>query len=369
MATLNSWQKLSRVGIGDFGNGSDGVLSSATIPTLTKDSCSGTATSATLTTTGSTFANGDVLYIHQTRGTGVGQDEINKVVSGGGTTTLTLLVPLKNTYTDSGNSQAQAIKVLQYTDATVLAGTWTGPSWNGNVGGIFPFAVSKTLTVTGNLVLKGSNGVQANYASDCTGGGFYGGRQSYAGEGTTGPVVNQSSANGNAGGGGDAASGGGVGGGYGGHAVAGANGGSTGNGGTTGKGGATSGAADLTNITFGGPGGGGDASGADSGGQGASSGGIFPIFAKNIVVTGSINTNGATGGEGGGSLGMRGGNSTGGSIRLVCDTATLGTELVTSTGGRIAIHHSGTVTGTTSPTFTDVTDTSLGKSAFRGAMI
>jgi hypothetical protein len=60
---------------------------------------------------------------------------------------------------------------------------------------------------------------------------------------------------------------------------------------------------------------------------------------------------------------------------VVCQTAALGTNALVSTGGaggtgsggnggggsvgRIAIHHSGAITGTTNPTFTDVEDTTL----------
>ena len=72
-----------------------------------------------------------------------------------------------------------------------------------------------------------------------------------------------------------------------------------------------------------------------------------------------------------------GGGGAGGSCLIACQVATLGTNVITATAGtggasggaggnggngsvgRIAIHHSGTVTGTTNPTFTDVSDGSL----------
>jgi hypothetical protein len=67
MATLNSWQKLDRVISGKpFGSGVDGSATISSDPN-TRDTCTGTATSTTLTTGGSTFANGDVLLIHQTQ--------------------------------------------------------------------------------------------------------------------------------------------------------------------------------------------------------------------------------------------------------------------------------------------------------------
>src|SRR3990167_921371 len=159
MAILNAWQRIDRVVSGKpFGDGSDGALSSATIPTMLVDSCSGSATSTTLTTAGSTFANNDILLIWQVRGTGVGQWEVNKVASGGGTGTLTLSQALNYTYTDSGDSQAQAVKISQYTNVTVQTGTWTLEDWAGNTGGVLVFAANGTLTVTGTISANGGVG-------------------------------------------------------------------------------------------------------------------------------------------------------------------------------------------------------------------
>ena len=77
-----------------------------------------------------------------------------------------------------------------------------------------------------------------------------------------------------------------------------------------------------------------------------------------------------------------GGGGAGGSVLVVCATATLNTTKITAAAGSggvggevngsnggagiIAVHHSGTVTGTTSPTFTDTTDTSLVEVASSG---
>lgn len=255
MAVLNDWQKLDRVLNGQpFGNGVDGAYSSATIPTLTKDSCSGTATSTTLTTTGSTFANGDVLLIHQTRGTNCGVWEINRVSSGGGTTSLTLQIALNYTYTDSGASQAQAVKVPQYTDCTVQSGTWTVPTWDGNVGGVAPFAIKGTLTVTGTISAMGNNasgrtpGSGTGYSGGIGGGGSS--DPGTQGEGEVGAGAQSTAANGEGGGGGASPAGWGGAGGAGSTNAA-------GNGGTTGGTGFQTVSDLTTHFVFGGGAGGG----------------------------------------------------------------------------------------------------------------
>jgi hypothetical protein len=388
MATLNSWQKITRVQTGQpFGSGGDGAYSSATVPTLTKDSCSGTSSSTTLTTSGSTFANGDLLLIHQTRGTGVGQWEINKVSSGGGTTSLTLQTALQYTYTDSGSSQAQAIKIPQYTDVTVQSGTWTIPAWDGNTGGILVFGATGTVTVTGDITGTGTAGVNGANTSPSNGGGFVGGiskaspsTQAVQGEGSAAAGSASTSANGNGGGG--AYSGDGIaGGGGGGNGVAGSNGTDQASATVKGTGGSTSGAADLTTMTFGGAGGGGASNGDADSGSGGNGGGILVIFGATISVSGTINVGGGNGGTTGSSSADNtgGGAGAGGSILIGCDTATLGTTKLLASGGtggvgfrsggdggagRIAVHHNDTVTGTTTPTFTDTTDTDFaGQSA------
>lgn len=363
MSALNSWQRIDRVLPGfPFGNGADGAYSSATIPTLTKDSCSGTSSSTTLTTAGSTFANGDVLLIHQTRGTGVGQWEINRVSSGGGTASLTLQTALHYTYTDSGASQAQATKIPMYTNVTVQSGTWTTSTWDQNKGGILTFASNGSVTVTGTVTANAK--------------GFRGGsnteidpkpNQSQAGEGTGGDVVAQTGANSSGGGGGynngnngvDYGSGAG-----GGHASAGTDATVCSGAGTSGTGGSSVGSADLTTMVFGG-GGGSKSDFQASGPNGGNSGGAIIIFAKNIASVNAITNNGGNGAT-------QSGGGSGGSILLVCQNATLGSAVITASGGtggssgggagsdgRIAVHHSGAVTGTTSPSFTDVTDGTL----------
>lgn len=361
MAILNQWQKLTRVLPGKiFGNGSDGAYSSTTMPTMTVDSCSGSATSTTLTTAGSTFANGDVLLIHQSRGTGAGQWEVNRVSSGGGTTSLTLQTALNYTYTDSGSSQAQAIKIPQYTNVSMATGTWSLDAWDKNTKGILVFACKGTFTLNGTV-----NGTGKGYiygvASDVA--------QGQTGESATGDCLTQRGQNGAGGGGG--LDGGGGGGGY-------ANSGATGSGPQAGAGGDSLGSADLSTIYFGAGGGGAGGSNATNGGTG---GGTVIIFAKDIAVTGSVAVNGN--GSSNSAIGT-GGSGAGGSVLIVCQTATLGSNLITSlagtpgTGtrpggqgsvGMVAVHHSGTISGTTNPTFTNVLDTILVENNFLGAMI
>lgn len=397
MANLSEWQKLTRVSMGlPFGNGSNGSYSSATVPTMTRDSFSGTINQVTIVTSGATFSNGDILLLHQSRGTGVGQWEVNKVVSGGGTPTLTLLKQLKYTYTDSGASQAQAIKISQYVNVTVQAGTWGVPSWNGDTGGILVFAVKGTLTITGTISTNGGNGgttgnVENGQVAGGIGGGFYGGyayvRKNSAGhggqgEGTVGGGDNQANeANGSGGGGGETLTEHDVGGGAGGgNADAGTGGGGT-NGGTGGTGGTSAGSSDLITMVFGGGGGGGSSNTTTTGnnGSGGSGGGIVIIFVKNIVtIVGAITANGGLAGNTGeGVSWSRGGDGAGGSILIVTSIASIGTNRITAAGGtngnagsagRIAVHHSGTVTGTSNPSFSDVTDGTLVEASYSGIL-
>lgn len=367
MANLNAWQRIDRVLQGQpFGNGQDGAYSSATIPTFTKDSCSGTSGTTTLTTAGSTFANGEVIMIHQSRGTGVGQWEINRVLSGGGTSTLTLYVALNYTYTDSGASQAQATKIPMYSSVTVQSGTWTIPSWDANKSGIAIIGCKSTFTVTGSIVGTGAGFAGGSANTTDRAGGFQG-------EGTSGAGSQTNTQNGNGGGGGQGNTGAGT-------QVSGAGGGNggAGVGGSYQTGGDAVGTADLTTLDFGGGGGGGGTNssggGGERGGAGGAGGGILILFTKDIVINGSIACNGNNGSNTAGSSSGGGAGGGGGSILIGCQTATIGSNLMTATAGsggtggangynggagRIAIHHSGAVSGTSNPSFTDVTDITL----------
>jgi len=379
MALADS-QKISRVLTGKpFGDGKDGAYSSATIPTMTVEGCSGSAAGTTLTADGTTISDGDVVLIHQSRGTGAGQWEINKVASGGGSVNLVMKENLVYTYINSGASQAQITKIPQYTTVTVQAGTWNVSSWNGDQGGILVFAANEATTVTGTINGAGGNGSAGTPSgAGGTGAGFRGGQGmnsaiSYSGEGTLGAQRQNTAANGNGGGSapnsGDQQKGG-----AGGNAAAGGAG--------DGAGGAAAGNATLTNMVFGGGGAGSKKPSVNTTGGGGCGGGIIAIFTKDITVTGSITTKGGNGGVD--SHGGAGG-AAGGSTLIECETATLGTAKITSAAGiggtgdngagptgsvgRIAVHHSGDITGTTSPTFSDTTDDSLVESTAGGAFL
>jgi hypothetical protein len=341
-----------------YGDGSDGAYSSSGNATdaPVDSSCSGTVDTTSLSATNASFANGEPILIHQSRGTGAGNWELNQIASyvAG---TITTVSPLKNTYTDSGASQAQVIQLKQYSSFTQNSGhILTAKAWNGNVGGIIAFLCNGITTITGNLV--GSNK------------GFVGGQSvssgdGYAGEGTTGASTIQKTANGNGGGGGEA---GGHGGG-GGNALAGSPGATTGQ---EGAGGNQVGTASLVNMNLGG--GGGSGAGFSTGqGTGGIGGGIVIIITKTLAeITGAISLSGQAG-TGGPNRASGGG--AGGSCLLKAQTATLGTTKITASAGaggtspggnggtgsvgRIHLDYLTSYTGTTTPTLDVTQDASL----------
>jgi hypothetical protein len=361
---LNSWQKIDRVLPGQpFGDGKDGAYSTASIPVFVKLSCSGTAASSTLTASSTTFENGDVIKIHQTGGTGAGQWEINRVASGGGTTTLTLSSPLKYTYTDSGSSQAQAVEVFRYTTVTVPSGTWTIPAWDGNVGGLFSFAAKTSTTITGTIMAssKGGRAGQSG-AQDGT-------PPMYSGEGSNGWRTGTSNTSEYYGGGGTGSD---YQAGLGGGGANGTNGGTPTDAGQ-GNPGVAYGNAGLTSMLFGASGGGCTAGGDSSGGTGGAGGGMITIYTREITITGSIISAGASGVN---ISGGPGGGGAGGSILIEAGTATLGAGKITASGGartkndytdysgaggsgRIHLDYFSSYTGTTTPTIDVSQDSSL----------
>lgn len=378
-----------------FGDGSDGALTIST--NTTEDpidsSCSGTEGTKTLTATNTSFAAGQKILIHQTRGTNAGTiqyTEIESYTAGTITTTDNLDISFNST----GDNKAQVRVMPQYTDVTINSGiTYTAKAWNGTVGGILAFYANGTLTVTGTITGKGK--------------GFRGGLGGYlnpasiphsgaSGESPTGPSVAGQSATTDAGGTVSPvspANGAGGGGGRGSRGQDGASGGAGGshadkaeagdpkNGVTPTYAGGASGSAIgdslLTNIQLGPAGGGGGKGKDNTGSNGGNGGGIALLFAKDIVVTGSINFDGddaSTSGDQGG-----GGGGAGGSISFKCQTLDVGTELVTSQGGAgrarldperggggdgsngiIHAYYLTSTTGTTTPTFISTEDTSLG---------
>jgi hypothetical protein len=371
MAKLGAHQLLTRVRPGQpFGNGNLGAQSGSGSWSTTHKSCSGTSTSTTLTLGSSGFTNGDVILIHQTRGTGVGQWEVNMVASGGGTTSLTLTNALNYTYTDSGDSQAQVVLVQEYSTFNPSGTLTLGQTWTGDIGGVAAIAAQGKMTMDEifSVVGKGFVGSAGGHNVDAN-----------QGEGTAGAGSASASANGNGAGGSLAAVdiNGGNGGGHAAAGTAGSN--------SFSSAGGIAGSADGSTTVFGGAGSGAETSlgtvtGSSSGSNG---GGIVFLFVKELVVTGAINASGAAvSGEQGESSTSRtttGGSGAGGSVVICCETATLGTGLVTASAGatltasgaqpftggagavgRIAVHYgSSIISGTTTPSATTQQDSRL----------
>jgi large repetitive protein len=358
-----------------YGTGSDGAktVSSSADYDGANAGCSGTSGATSLTLdAASSFADGDLVLIHQTRGTGVGTWELNKIASGGGSTSLTLTHSLINTYTDSGASQAQIVELKQYTTVTVNSSqTWTAPVWDENKGGIIAFLADTSVTVTGNISAtgKGHLGATTPYGDSA-----YTGQ----GEGTGGTRNAQSaSANGNGGGSSFTASGLKAGGGGGGNASTGTTGSNAGSS-TGGVGGNAAGDAGLVTMVMGGGGscGGYDGSGGDRY-NGNKGGGIVLIISPSITVTGTVVADGETNAGSGGSNVGGGGGGAGGSILYKGKTLTLGSNLTSSLGtsgrtgvggsgsggagsnGRVHADYATSLSGTSNPTIDSRVDSSL----------
>jgi len=345
-----------------LGNGSDGVIALGSYTPL-KYTCSGSSAASSLTATG-TFSAGDRLFIHQSRGTGAGYYEDNRVASYT-TGTITLVHPLEHTYTDSGNSQAQ---VLVVKEASSVTGTITAPAWDGNVGGVFIIACNGVFNGIVSANAKGFRGGIG--ASDYDG---------YQGEGYPGYGVKTSptnrTANGNGAGG---ASGSNntskqmPGGGGGGHAVAGTIGNDPASQGTPGAAGGAIGTATLTSLYFGGGGGGGAGRHGGGvtwwdGGTGGTGGGIIVVYANSFSSTASLIMNGANGGVGETGDSGAGGGGAGGSGLMKCVKGTIGSSKITATAGTGGASEAGagaagririescSLSGTTSPTASTAT--------------
>lgn len=326
-----------------------------------------------LSATNPSFAPGQCILIHQTRGSGAGNWELNKILSYSAGT-IVLKYPLQNTYSDSGASQAQVIVLKQYLSVTVNAGvTWAAKQWNGDTGGILAFLCKGTVNIIGNWSADNAGFIGGTSYNST--GGVQG-----QGEGTAGAGANLKTSNGNGGGGGRAEYGtqSWAGGGGGGNATAGGV-GSGRNGEPNSDGGWAAGSADLTNIVLGGAGGG--AAKNSSNVNGGRGGGILFAACADFIVSGFLYSRGGNGGGlDGGPTGSGGG--AGGSILLKCQNATLGSGLVNVGGGtggpssygtpggngsvgRIHLDYSKSYTGTTSPTL-DVTQDPKIKPFLRG---
>lgn len=236
-----------------YGSGADGAYAPSTGTDAPIDSaCTGTISTTSLSATNASFAAGQFILIHQTRGSGAGQWELNKIASyvAG---TITLAYPLQFGYVTG----AQVLVMPQYASGNIAGGvTITGKAWDGSVGGIYAKFCNGTFTIAGAIVssAKGFRG-----GAGTTGNGVQLGTQiAFAAEGTSGATVSQNAANGNGGGGAwrngtdQLAAGGG-----GGNGTTGTTGGSQ-SGSFGGVGGASSGSANLTTMSLGGGGGGGE---------------------------------------------------------------------------------------------------------------
>jgi hypothetical protein len=303
--------------------------------------------------------------------------------------------------------------------------TLSANAWDGNKGGIVAFKASGTVTInaTGNISANslgytgapiiangstggnggtsicgtggtGSPGAGGNGAAGGGGGNYGNGGSGTCGGGGGGNVGGSGSAgSGGSGGGGQADKAGAGGGGYGtagGGGLGSVNGtaggtNTSGNGGSGGAwnggggGGGTYGSTDLTKLYLGSGGGTGGRHPDSTPGSGGSSGGIVFISANTLSVSGTITSTGTGGGNGSGSLGGGGGGGAAGSIKILGNTLALGSNLVTATGGsggtgttgynggaggngRIAAGGS-YLTGSTNPTYTDITPASYHTSA------
>lgn len=356
-----------------FGDGSDGDYSSSGNATdaPVDSSCSGTSGTNSLSATNASFAAGKPVLIHQTRGTGAGNWELNQIDSYTAGT-ITLKKVLQNTYTDSGDSQAQVIQLKQYKNFTQNTGhTLTAKAWDGNVGGIIAFLAKGTVTIEGSI-----SAIARGYRGNANSSGV-GDRGGYRGEGSVdaGGTIN-SGANGSAGGGGQTSGSNRGGGAGGGHAASGTN-GAGGPGVSTG--GNAVGHAELTTMLFGGSGGAGGFhsvnNGAGAGGGGGTGGGIIAIFANEIIATSATSiSSGGGAGNNSGNYYAAGGGGAAGSILLKAKNATLGTTKFLApagsagTGGnaagagsvgRIHLDYSVSYTGTTNPTLDYTLDTTI----------
>ena len=343
-----------------------GVISSSATASPVNTTATGTAGTRAVTAGSTALANGDIVIITQSIGTGMW--ELNVVESGGGTTSLTMAYDLMNTYT----SGAQIVKFYEYSSLTINSGvTWTAPAWNGSVGGILPLMATGTVTITGSISANSRIPGGAAVSGDSYG---------WDGRGWGDPQDQSTTTDGSGGGAGirhlagvyNPSAGGG-----GGNATAGATSTAKTNPGSAGSGGQAAGNSSLTLLGLpGGGGSGGGKSGGGTSGAGGYGGGIIVIIASNIVITGSIVANGANGGAPSctsDACGDGGGGGAGGSVLLKCQTATLGTNKITcsygsgntsgshSNGGngawgRIHMDYSGSYSGSTSSPAINVTN-------------
>lgn len=244
--------------------------------------------------------------------------------------TNTARYPLSFNYSAGAQVVTLTNGKLGYRNLTI-SGNRVSPAFNGNVGGIIALLAKGTITINGGVSLSTNalgyiGGQGGTNGSDEYGlqGGSYNGTPSRA-----------TAANYGGGGGGQASPGGSKpGGGGAGHVNNGTN-GSAASGKSGGTGGGTYGQANLNTIFIGSGGGQGakyNYNGTSQYNWGGYGGGIVILIAKNIIVSGTITCNGGNGSPAGNGSGGGGGGA-GGSILLICQTATLGTNLMSCAAG------------------------------------
>ena len=255
-------------------------------------------------------------------------------------TTLTFPSSIANSYysgtfNSTSSEVAQVVRIPQYTNVTLPSGNSIIPTaWNGYSGGIVAFLASGTANIAGTVSasgmgFRGGAGVTFSSASGSDSYGNAG--ESWSGIGGSTNAQN----NGGGGGGGMLANN---------SFVADGGGGGYSTGGTasatpyfgmiSGAGGTSGWWSSLTQL-FMGPGGGGgiEYNAYGSASSGKSGGGMVLVLANSLTVTGSIASNGTNANPGTGDVGGQGGAGAGGSVYLYGNTLSIGSNLVTATGG------------------------------------
>lgn len=367
---LNPWNRVDWVIPGrPSGDGIHGTYNPTTSTKTEVDStCVGTLGAMILNCAPNpSFAEGDLILIHQTQGAGHGNFEWNKIQSyDNGTGEIGLKKPLSYDY----STGAQVIVVNRYKTATFGIGVvLTAKKWNGSTGMILPLIVQNSILGPGGVSLKGRGfrgGVGRAAPGNPGGLGDQGESSTSLGSASTANNVM-----GGGGGWGYAGTDGRKSGAGGGNGVDGSDGGTAG--GTNGLAskGVAGGNTELTSLEGGGAGGGPGGGAGESVGNGSDAGGIFIGAAKHfddefVIDLGSDNSLANTHASGG--VGAAG------SALIMTQTGDFGTNKITALPGtagaaatvggngavgRVAIHHSKDITGTTNPTFTDVLDPTL----------
>lgn len=347
----------------NFGDGSDGDLFVSAGETVYLDAIrtgvnlaasSGQLTVPVSDATG--LSVGDMVMIHQTKGTNAGVWE-RVVIASIDSNVLTVDQPLEHSYVDGGDDQAQVIRVPQYRDCFVAnGGELTANSWDGDTGGLAVLTCTNQFTLAGTVNVNGNDSkTSPNYG---VGIGFSGGIGKFGGEGT----AEEGEGTGTGGQGGSMSQGcnGQSNGGGGGHATPGARGDSwvCGSGG---DGGGVYGTESLDVMVFGG-GGGGSISyfhpGAINGG--GAGGGIAFVSAPEIDFHPSamITSVGGSGVDPAVTSVGDGGSGAGGAVLLKGNHLVVGTDSIEASGGpdtrggrggdgRIRLDYCDSVSGTT----------------------